>query len=35
MILEVQLAVVRKLKEIYPDAHTAVFCINTKLLCGM
>jgi hypothetical protein len=32
MILEVQLAVVRKLQELYPDSHTAVFRINTKLL---
>ncbi len=29
MILEVQLAVVRKLQEIYPDSHTAVFRIKT------
>ncbi len=30
MILEIQLAVVRKIQELYPDAHTAVFRINTK-----
>ncbi len=29
MILEIQLAIVRKLQEIYPDSHTAVFKINT------